>query len=79
MLLLLGKTSEFSQPTTQQGMEQLPTIRINSNINFKREKCKFLCLMQISKDLSRKLYKWRGKLGQGEPSQKQSPESAYRL
>ena len=35
--------------------------------------------MQILKCLSRKLYKWRGKTGQGEPSQEQSPEAARRL
>lgn len=78
-LLLQGKPSEFLQLTSQQGMEQLPTIRINSNINFKRHKCKCLCLMRISKCLNGKLYKWRWKPGQGELSQEQSPEAARRL
>lgn len=68
-LLLLGKTSEFSLPTSCQGMKQLPTIRINSNINYKSYKCKCLCLMQISKCLSRKLYKVEEKTraGRAEP------------
>lgn len=60
-------------------MEQLHTIRIKTNINFKKYKCKCLCLMQISRCLCGKLYKWRRKLGQGELSQKQSPEVAHRL
>lgn len=70
---------EFSQLTSWQGMEQLPIIRINSNINFKRYKGKHLCFIQISKCLSRKLYKQRGKPGQGELSQEQSLEAACRL
>lgn len=78
-LLLLEKTSEFSLPTSCQGMEQLPIIRINSNINYKRYKCKCLCLMQISKCLSGKFYKWRRKPEQGELSQEQSSEAACRL
>lgn len=47
--LLQGKTYEFSHLVPQQGMEQLPTIKINSNINLKRYKCKCVCLMQIFK------------------------------
>lgn len=35
--------------------------------------------MQISRRLSGKLYKWRRKLGQGDLSQKKSPEVAHRL